>query len=320
MCSPCSIQTIDYIATDEMQDQSIVNETNIGVISASTKPVAQQKHSRMPCICWTLVLMPLLCLVVCFNLNFHLEQVFDSILDSINYSFPRFQPAVTRNPRQEPFEWTRILREKRDIILEELETFLVAHPSTMNLLQFDTLLPNQHFLNRDKGWKSIFLRCYGAETSESVKSKFPKTLELVNRLDSRTDIPAVFISILDPHKSIPRHRGYYGGILRYHLTLAVSKHSEDDLYLSLWPDNHPGTEERIQWTNGSDVIFDDRNVHGVVNRINQTRIILFVDLARPDLSFWHDLFNKFMINLVVPRMTDRCSNAMKMQNLVLSMR
>ena len=222
-----------------------------------------------------------------------------------------------------------------------METFLSAHPSTMNDLQvlrpfhmlilrinyisntphnvqFDTLLPNQHFLNRDKGWKSIFLRCYGAETSESVKSEFPKTLELLNRLDSRTDIPAVFISIFDPRKSIPRHRGYYGGILRYHLTLAVSKHSEDDLYLSLWPDNHPGTEERIQWTNGSDVIFDDRNVHGVVNRINQTRIILFVDLARPDLSFWHDLFNKFIINLVAPRMTDRCSNAMKIQNLVVT--
>ena len=184
-------------------------------------------------------------------------------------------------------------------------------------VQVDTLFPDQRGLNREGGWKSIFLRCYGAETSEIVKSEFPKTMELLNRVDSVTTMPLAYISILDPHKSLPPHRGYHGGNLRYHLALVVPEHSPDDLHLELWPDNYPGTEEWITWTNGSDVIFDDRNTHKVVNRMQQSRIILLLEFPRPDLSFWHDLFNRIVIN-VLPRMTGECTKGMQLQNELLA--
>lgn len=276
---------------------------------------AKETVSELSFIGYPLLVLVLSCTVAYFNFDFYFEYTFTIILQSINYTFPPFEPAVIRNPQ---FEWTRIVREHREEILEELQRFLFTHQSKMNDLQMDTLFPDQDYLNQDGGWRAIYLRCYGTKESEIVRSEFPKTMELLDRVHSITTIPLAYISILDPHKSLPPHRGIFGGVLRYHLTLSVPVHSVDDLHLELWPDAHPGTREWLEWSNGSDFIFDDRNLHSVVNRMNQTRIILLLEFPRPDLSFWHDLFNKVVIN-IVPRMTARCPNGMQMQNRLLAM-
>merc|ERR1719334_1461223 len=75
------------------------------------------------------------------HVDYRMETIFDSIWNSMNYTFSRFEPAVIRNPREDPFEWTRILRENRNVILDELQEFLVAHSSTMEDLQIDSLMP-----------------------------------------------------------------------------------------------------------------------------------------------------------------------------------
>ena len=291
----------------------------VAVVVILCKNISSAKETarELGFIRYPLMVVLLSCIAAYFNFDFYFEYPFSVILQSINYTFPRFEPAVIRNPKEIPFEWTRILREHRVDILEELEQFLFVHQSKMSDFQIDNLFPDQVFLNQEGGWRTIYLRCYGAEEGEIVKSEFPKTMELLDRVNSVTAISLAYISILDPHKSLPPHRGIYGGILRYHLSLSVPEHSVDDLHLAVWPDTHPGTTERAQWSNGSDFIFDDRNLHSVVNRINQTRIVLLVDFSRPDLSFWHGLVNKFATD-IVSRMTARCPNGMKMQNRLLA--
>ena len=75
--------------------------------------------------------------VSCFITYYHigLEKITLSFKVVTNHTFPRFEPPIIRNPGEEPFEWTHILRENRDDILDELEQFLTAHPSTLDDLQ-----------------------------------------------------------------------------------------------------------------------------------------------------------------------------------------
>merc|ERR1712050_21607 len=99
-----------------------------------------------------------------------------------------------------------------------------AYQDAMDELQIDSLLPAYAgTLNPNKGWKSIFLRCFGW-SSEIASTAFPKTMALLNRVDSTsltTTIHSALFSILDPQTPIRPHRGFIGGVLTYHLSLAV---------------------------------------------------------------------------------------------------
>src|SRR5204863_5442246 len=80
-------------------------------------------------------------------------------------------------------------------------------------------------------------------------------------------------SILEPGKFLPPHRGPYNGVLRLHLGLIV-----------------PDAAERIgirvvdqirHWAEGRALIIDDTFEHEVWNDTDHTRVVLFLDFARP---------------------------------------
>lgn len=223
--------------------------------------------------------------------------------------YPPLNPAVIRNPNQSQFKWTRILRDKYQIIREEVLQFQSPYSAD---LQVGELIPSQRSLNVNGGWKVIMLRCYGLQ-NKMVSSMFPRTMDLIRQAEEFVSIPHVGISILEPGKSIPPHRGYHHGIMKYHLTLSVPPHSPDDLHMKVWPDAIERGYEVVLWSNGSDVIFDDYNEHSVVNRINGTRIVMLVDFVRTDLSFPMSIFNKLMLSLAIRR-SDMCVHALQRQD------
>ena len=148
-----------------------------------------------------------------------------------------------------------------------------------------------------------------------ISSMFPQTMRLLHESAPFVDIPHVMLSILRPGKSIPPHRGYFRGILRYHLALSIPPHSTEDLHLRVYTDEEQGKYEMVTWSNGSDVIFDDVNLHEVINNVNETRILLFIDFARPDLPLWKRAFNKLMLMLIGRANT--CNDGMDIQEAML---
>eukprot|EP01084_Bolivina_argentea_P297176 511917_1 len=246
----------------------------------------------------------------------------------INVLYPPFNPPIIRNTSQIPFKWTHILRDNYEIILQEFIDFQSKYPN-YNKLHFDNLIPTQLWLNRDSKWLAVMLRCYGYETSVS-HTYFPQTMKLVKETDKYNYLQQVMLSILNPNKSIPVHNGYYRGILRYQLSLLIPKHKHKDLHLKLWPNTsdisytklseieNRDKYEMITWYNGSDVIFDDTNIHSVHNTINKTRIVLFIDFERPDLSLFQTIINKIIL-FITPKVNPMCHNAMEIQNSILNM-
>jgi len=79
--------------------------------------------------------------------------------------------------------------------------------------------------------------------------------------------------VLEPGRFLPPHRGPYNGVLRLHLGLIV-------------PDVPDKVGMRVldkitRWKEGRALIFDDTLEHEAWNDTDQSRVVLFVDFARP---------------------------------------
>lgn len=96
-------------------------------------------------------------------------------------------------------------------------------------------------------------------------------------------------SILLPHKHIPEHRGYYKGVIRYHLGLIVPQ-SQEKCRIRV------GNEVR-HWEEGKSLIFDDTFQHEVWNKTDEIRVVLFLDFIRP-MVFPFSLINQLMIQFI----------------------
>jgi aspartyl/asparaginyl beta-hydroxylase (cupin superfamily) len=114
---------------------------------------------------------------------------------------------------------------------------------------------------------------------------------ILQNLISDPDIFTASISILEPHVSIPAHRGYFKGFLRYQLCIETS---DDDI-------NKPYIicgGEKYTWKTGEGVLFDDVFLHQVVNNSNSRRIVLYFDVLRNDISDELKTINKLMAKII----------------------
>jgi aspartyl/asparaginyl beta-hydroxylase (cupin superfamily) len=117
-------------------------------------------------------------------------------------------------------------------------------------------------------WRVFYLTLMGAH-AEPNRAACPRTSAVLDT------IPGLFqacFSILDPGKSVPPHRGPYGGYLRYHLGLVVPEQNPPSLRVK---------DEVYTWRQGDSTLFDDSLEHEVFNSCSEARVVLIVDVSRP---------------------------------------
>lgn len=136
-------------------------------------------------------------------------------------------------------------------------------------------------------WK-VFLLYYSGETPDLAKELCPKTCALLKGIPN---IYKVFFSVLEPGKSIPAHHGPYRGYLRYHLGIKVPKESPPSIRLK---------DQIYHWKEKESLLFDDTWDHEVINKSNQERVVLIIDLLRP-LPFVPNQINKFIANFLLKK-------------------
>lgn len=136
-------------------------------------------------------------------------------------------------------------------------------------------------------WK-VFLLYYSGETPELAKELCP---EICNILKGIPNIYKVFFSVLEPGKSIPSHHGPYRGYLRYHLGLKVPKTSPPHIRIK---------DQIYEWKEQESILFDDTWEHEVVNKSNQERVVLIVDLFRP-LPYLPRQINMFITKFLLKK-------------------
>lgn len=119
-----------------------------------------------------------------------------------------------------------------------------------------------------RGWRSFFLRV----ADRDVEANMARVPTLAAALRQMPEVYNALFSILDPGHHIVPHRGYFKGILRYHLGVVVP--SPDDARLVCGGRSY-------HWREGDGVLFDDMFVHSVDNHCTSPRVVLFLDIRRP---------------------------------------
>ena len=191
------------------------------------------------------------------------------------YYFPEL-PQVQFYPREQ-FPWLTDLEAATEDICAELAAVMQGGEGFEPYLQSSPVVPatGDTRLLDSLDWGAFFLYRNG-ELIERNASRCPKTLRAIERLPLprvRGRDPMALFSVLRPGTHIPPHTGFLNTRLICHLPLIVP----------------PGCHfrvgnERRQWKKGEAWVFDDSIEHEAWNSSGETRVILLVDVWRPELS------------------------------------
>lgn len=138
-------------------------------------------------------------------------------------------------------------------------------------------------LNKESKWKLAMIFGYGKPMDE-VKSFFPTTLSILTKLP---EVQNAAFSLLKAGGSIPPHYGSTASILRYHLALIVP---DDGKHSWLTVDG-----VNIPWGEGKGILFDDTFEHSARNGAAEDRVVLIVDIFRPNLGLVYGLIQKLEV-------------------------
>ena len=163
------------------------------------------------------------------------------------------------------FPWIPEVESQWRAIRSELDAVL-RYPS--GIPNFQDISVEQKAITNDDRWKTFFFYGYGARNDFNCEI-CPATARALSAIPG---MKTAFFSILFPRKRIPRHRGPYNGVLRYHLGLMVPEPERCGIIVD-------GVEAR--WEEGKSLVFDDSFQHEAWNDGERMRVILFVDFLRP---------------------------------------
>jgi aspartyl/asparaginyl beta-hydroxylase (cupin superfamily) len=128
-------------------------------------------------------------------------------------------------------------------------------------------LHNEHKIQVDGEWTQIVFLRKGQLNNVNI-SLFPTVHQLINELPIYDNC---IISTIGPYTKIYPHPGHSDRHLRVHLCLQTNGGS----YMKI------GTEQQ-EWETGKIMIFQDSEVHEVVNTVPHERVVLLFDIDRKD--------------------------------------
>lgn len=157
-----------------------------------------------------------------------------------------------------------------EVILEELQAVMPRGDE----------IPEYHELDRKQvdiategkaAWRTLFVDLwYAGPQFPNRRNYFPRTGEILDRIPLRL---GGFFSILEPGKRVTPHNGPAFWYLRYHIAMVV-------------PSKRPPTlrvkDQYYTWRTGESILFDDSWNHEVANESDEHRVVLCVDVMRPE--------------------------------------
>jgi len=187
------------------------------------------------------------------------------------------RPAIFKDHLQ-TFPWLSQLEANWEAIRDELLSFVEKGTGMC-----DVRTTGGDELNKEGKWKLAMIFGYGKPMDE-VKDYFPLTLSILEKLP---EVQNAAFSLLKAGGSIPPHCGSTASILRYHLALIV-------------PDNGKHScltvaGAKIPWGEGKGILFDDTFEHSARNGADEDRIVLIVDIFRPNLGLVDGLIQKLEV-------------------------
>ena len=204
-----------------------------------------------------------------YNVNIYnyIKSILNSIIFVLNYKKYIFD--------LNDFSLHNELVNNHDKIVNEIET-AINNYNIINPGIFD-----KDFEQENSKYGYFFIKYYG-----NINTTILPTLKQL--VDTNDKIYTCFVSIMSEDIYIPKHRGPYGGILRYHYTVLSDDTSND--YLSI-------NSEKLFWKDKEGFLFDDTYLHFVEKRSQGLRISIIIDIERK-LFFPLNLLNKYILSKI----------------------
>jgi len=179
--------------------------------------------------------------------------------------------------RRDSFPWLEALEAATDDICAELMGVLERNRGFVPYIQSRAGAPmdNSHSLLDSLDWSAFFLYREGAVIEENA-AQCPRTMAAIEQLPIprvKGRDPMALFSVLKPGTRIAPHHGYLNSRLICHLPLVVPA----GCFLRV------GNETR-ELRKGKAWVFDDTFEHEAWNSSNEARVILIVDVWRPELT------------------------------------
>jgi aspartate beta-hydroxylase len=182
------------------------------------------------------------------------------------------------NSRKFVAAWQKIRDEAISVRLEKMP-------------RFHDIMPEQAEISANDGldWRMFILKAYGVAVPENVR-KMPTLARL---LDECPEVKSATISFLAPRKHIPRHRGPFRGVMRFHLGLKIPSE----------PGGRPATimmidDREYRITDGECLLWDDTYPHEVMNNSDEPRIALLLDVWRPRMPVDMEILSRVIVGAV----------------------
>ena len=157
--------------------------------------------------------------------------------------------------------------------------------------RFHDIMPEQSDIsaNDGKDWRMLILKAYGVEVGENC-ARMPTLKRL---LDECPEVKSATVSFLAPRKHIPRHRGPFRGVMRFHLGLKIPREETGRPATIMMIDDN---EYRI--SDGECLLWDDTFPHEVMNNADEPRIALLLDVWRPNMPVDMEILSRIIVSAV----------------------
>lgn len=164
------------------------------------------------------------------------------------------------------FQWIKRLEENFSVIKEEILEYVEEDEGR--------LIPyfNIELISKSTVWKTSAFTFWKWNFKKNQASCV-KTIEILEQIPN---LVSAFVSILEPDSEIKRHRGDTNGIMRGHLPILIP---DDVSSLGL-----KVNEDIKIWKEGELLLFNDAAYHNAWNLSNSRRIVLIIDIVRPEYA------------------------------------
>jgi aspartyl/asparaginyl beta-hydroxylase (cupin superfamily) len=166
------------------------------------------------------------------------------------------------------YEWAKGIEQNWSELKKEIDSLISEQDKSFTSNSYTGLVTNN-------GWSSLSFLFWGYPQKDYalLKTKCPG---LTGYLAKIPGIVSISLSRLSPQTILNEHRGDTNAVFRCHLGIEIPA-SLPQCGLKV------GNEEQ-SWTEGKWVFFNDAWKHSAWNKTDSRRIVLIVDVLRPEFS------------------------------------
>lgn len=155
---------------------------------------------------------------------------------------------------------------------------------------------------KDNCWRAVYIKICNEFKIKNLDTICPNLYKILNK----PYIPNAMLSILDANVDIPEHFGYFKGYYRYHLGYIIPEYKNNKPFIVCG-------NEKYEWKEGKGVLFDDIFNHYVRNNTPYRRVVLFLDVIRPELrdNIVTDIMTYLISNNYFVKQLDKAQHTQK---------